>query len=64
MMSDSKIVEQDGLSLGSTLSSFIMTSPSSLVYFLGISGYYPLSTFLYRPFISYALKGGFRVVIS
>ena len=35
-----------------------------LEYLDGIESYYPLMTFLYNPFISYALNGGLNVTIS
>ena len=63
-LSVSRISEQLGRSLGSTLSMSCSTFTSYCEYWRSIGGYYPLRTRLYRPFMSLALKGGLSEHIS
>jgi hypothetical protein len=64
MIGISSILSQLGLSYGDTYIIDLTKFERSVEKTFGILGYIPLNTFLYSPYISSALKGGFKVILS
>lgn len=64
MSAELRIFSAEGLFLGFCWSMSLMMWANSLEYLLPIGGYTPRVTALNSPYISSALKGGYKVVIS